>query len=294
MLQMPMVSDLRKIFSAPVFGAGLTWGQLLLTLALTIAILWLMRRLVRRLLERGLRSRGVHPASAQAAATLTYYVLVALGFLVVIQTTGVNLSSLAVIGGALGVGIGFGLQNVVGNFVSGVVLLLEQPVKVGDRVEIGGLVGTVRRIGARATTVVTNDDIAIIVPNIDFVTQQVTNWSFTGGNVRIVVPVGVSYRSEPRVVRDTLLEVARTHDGVADHPAPDVVFTAFGDSALLFELRVWTTTFISAPKILASSLNYAIWDALAAKNIEIPFPQRDLHVRSGSLLVETRPAGPAA
>ncbi len=294
MLQVPLVSDLKRIFSAPMFGSSVTWGQLILTLVLTVLILWLTRRLVRRYLERGLRARGIKPASAQAAATLTYYGLVALGILVALQTTGVDLSSLAVLGGALGVGIGFGLQNVVGNFVSGLVLLLEQPVKVGDRIEIGGLLGTVRRIGGRATTVVTNDDIAIIVPNNDFVTQRVTNWSFTGGSVRIVVPVGVSYQSDPRVVRDTLLEVARNHEGVADKPQPDVIFTEFGDSALLFELRIWTSAFISTPKLLASALNFAIWDALAAKGIEIPFPQRDLHVRSGSLVIETRPAAPEA
>ena len=294
MLQIPVLSKLDDLLTAPLFGTGITWGQLLVTLLLTVVILWLIRRLVRRYLERGLRARGIHPASAQAAATLTSYALVALGILVVLQTTGVNLSSLAVIGGALGVGIGFGLQNVVGNFVSGLVLLMERPVKVGDRIEISGLLGTVRRIGGRATTVVTNDDIAIIVPNNDFVTERVTNWSFTGGSVRIVVPVGVSYRSDPRVVRDTLLEVARSNEGVAAQPAPDVLFREFGDSALLFELRVWTSRFISTPKLLTSALNFEIWDALAAKSIEIPFPQRDLHVRSGSLLVETRAVPPEA
>jgi small-conductance mechanosensitive channel len=291
---MPLAAQLpepaRDLLATPVFGSAITWGQLLLTLVLVVAVLWLARQVLRRVLERALRARGVAPATASTASAITYYVMVVIGVAVVLQTTGLNLSSLAVVAGALGIGIGFGLQSVVGNFVSGLVILLERPVKVGDRVELDGLVGTVRRIGARATTVVTNDEIAIIVPNTDFVTQRVTNWSYTGETVRFLVPVGVSYRADPAAVREALLAAARGHDGVVDDPPPDVVFLGFGDSALLFELRVWTRRYIQVPKVFLSDLNYRVWDALRDAGIEIPFPQRDLHVRSGSLVVETRAA----
>jgi small-conductance mechanosensitive channel len=161
---------------------------------------------------------------------------------------------------------------------------------VGDRVEVGSLVGTVRKIGARATNIVTNDEIAIIVPNSDFTNQRITNWSYTGRRVRFVIPVGVSYKSNPDLVKQALLEAAAAAPDVDPATEADVVFLGFGDSALLFELRVWTATRIHTPKVFISDMNFAIWSALKRHGIEIPFRQRDLHVRSGSLAVETRPA----
>ncbi|MGE0440946.1 MAG: mechanosensitive ion channel family protein [Gemmatimonadales bacterium] len=288
LLQTP--APIERFANTPFFGAGVTWGQLLATIALTLLVLWVTRRVLRQLIERALEARGVSPATAHAASTVTYYILVALGMAVVLQSTGIDLSSLTVVAGALGIGIGFGLQTVVGNFVSGLVILLERPIKVGDRIEVGSLVGTVRRIGARATTIVTNDEVAIIVPNNDFVVQRVTNWSYTGSKVRFVVPVGVSYAADPEAVRAALVAAAATHAGVLVDPKPDVIFAGFGDSALLFELRVWTASHIHVPKIFVSELNSAIFAELRGRGIEIPFPQRDLHVRSGSLVVESRPA----
>lgn len=280
----------QALLDTPVFGSNITWGQLLVTVGLTILVLWIGGKFIRRLVIRGLQARGLEPATAHAAGTIAYYLLVVLGIAVVLQSTGVDLSSLAVVAGALSLGIGFGLQNVVGNFVSGLVLLIEQPIKVGDRVEVESLVGTVRKIGARATTIVTNDEIAIIVPNSDFTNNRVTNWSYTGRRVRFSIPVGVSYKSDPEVVRKALLEAAAQEAAVATDSRSDVVFIGFGDSALQFELRVWTSTHIHVPKVFISTMNFAIWEALARHGVEVPFPQRDLHVKSGSLLVETRPA----
>lgn len=191
--------------------------------------------------------------------------------------------------GALGVGLGFGLQNVASNFISGLIILFERPIKVGDRVEVGQVLGDVRRIGARATTIVTNDNIAIIVPNSDFITERVTNWSFGSRHVRIGISVGVSYTSDPVLVRRLLLEAAGRQPGVLDEPKADVMFSGFGESSLDFELRVWTLEFIQAPTVLRSQLNFVIWEAFKAAGIEIPFPQRDLHIRSGTLRVAREP-----
>ena len=153
--------------------------------------------------------------------------------------------------------------------------------------------GNVRQIAARATTVVTNDNIAIIVPNSDFITQRVTNWSYGTPVVRLRIPVGVSYASDPEVVRRILVEVAERHEGVLGEPKPDVMFAEFGESSLNFELRVWTRDFIQMPTVLRSQLNSAIWHEFKSAGIEIPFPQRDLHIRSGTLrLQDPAPASP--
>jgi small-conductance mechanosensitive channel len=159
-----------------------------------------------------------------------------------VETVGVNLSSLAVIAGALGVGIGFGLQNIVSNFVSGLIILAERPIQIGDRVDLGNnTVGKVERIGARATHVLTNDNILIIVPNSEFVSGRVINWTHVDPRVRFRIEMGVGYGSDPHVVEKLLLEVADGNPNVLKSPSPTVVFKAFGESALNFELRVWSS-----------------------------------------------------
>ncbi len=223
----------------------------------------------------------------EAIASIIRYLLLALGFIVVVQASGIDLSALTVLAGALGIGIGFGLQNVVNNFVSGLIILFERPIKVGDRIDVGGVAGNVVNISPRATTVVTNDNIAVIVPNSDFISSKVTNWSYTDRDVRLNFPVGVSYRSDPEVVRRVLEEVAAENPGVLKNPAPDVLLREFGDSSLNFNLRVWTREFSTKPGVLRSQIYYAAWKKLQAHNIEIPFPQRDLHIRSGSLEIKT-------
>ena len=183
--------------------------------------------------------------------------------------------------GAVGIGIGFGLQSIANNFISGLVILFERPVKVGDRIQVGGVTGDVVRIGARATTVKTNDNIDIIVPNSEFISSQVINWSHSDREVRLHVPVGVSYSSNPEEVQKILLDVAAVQPGVLKSPAPEVLFTEFGDSSLNFELLVWTSEFIAKPNFLHSELNFAIRAKFKECGVEIPFPQRDVHVRSG-------------
>jgi small-conductance mechanosensitive channel len=213
---------------------------------------------------------------------ITYLVFLG-GLFVGLQSLGVDLSSLVVFGGAVGVGVGLGLQNVVSNFVAGLVLLVEQPIRIGDRVETKGTLGDVIRIAARSTWIRTNDNVVIIVPNNDFINNSVTNWTANDPNVRIGLPVGVGYNSDPELVRRLLLEAAAAHPQVLQEPAPDVIFTDYGDSTLNFTLRVWTAERSHAPALLKSDLYFTLFKMFTEHGIELPFPQRDLHLRSSDI-----------
>ena len=218
---------------------------------------------------------------SQSIGTITQYLVVIIGAFVIIQNVGINLGSLNVLAGALGVGIGFGLQNVANNFISGLIILFERPIKVGDRIDVGNIAGDVVKISARSTMVNTNDNISVIVPNSEFINNRVINWSHNDRNVRFHVPVGVSYNEDPAQIKEILLDVARNHKDVLKRPAPDVLFVEYGDSSLNFDLLVWTSTYINKPIILKSQLYYEIFEKFKEHDIEIPFPQRDLHIKSG-------------
>ena len=276
--------------NTPLLGTPFTLTRIIIVLAALAALTWLTG-VVSRWILRTLRRRSVDEGVVDAFVHIGRYLFLAIGTLVILQSAGIDLSALTVLLGALGVGLGFGLQNVTSNFVSGLIILIERPIKIGDRVEVGDLTGTVRHVGARATTIVTNDEIAIIVPNSEFISSRVTNWSYTGRTVRFHVPVGVAYGSDVERVREVLLDVARRHRGVVSDPKPDVIFHGFGDSSLDFELRVWTMDYIHVPLIFRSELNFAVWHALKEAGVEIPFPQRDLHVRSGALTVRVEDRG---
>ena len=183
--------------------------------------------------------------------------------------------------GALGVGIGFGLQNIVNNFVSGFILIFEQPIKVGDTIEISslGLLGEVRRIGIRSSTIRTFDGADVVVPNANLIQSEVINWTLSDTKRRFDVSVGVKYGTDPQRVIDVLLEVAKKSPRILEHPAPAALFTGFGDSSLNFVLRSWSATFDESIR-LRSEVAVLVNDALKAEGIEIPFPQRDLHLRS--------------
>jgi small-conductance mechanosensitive channel len=217
------------------------------------------------------------------------YTIIVLGFYLTIQNAGIDLSSLAVVAGAVGVGLGFGLQNIISNFISGIIILAERPITIGDRVEVGGVAGQVSKISLRSTTVVTNDNISIIVPNSQFISETVINWSHGDPKVQFRLPVGVAYGSDTEKLTNTLLGVAKAHPMVLNDPAPSVYFIEFGDSSLNFELGVWTQEMVKSPRRFRSELNFSIDNKLREAGIEIPFPQRDLHVRSGSLVVQQAP-----
>lgn len=275
--------ELLSLFTRPLFQLGQTWISLatIVEFTLVTAIIVLLSRLVRRLLRTRVLARTKLDVGQQyAIARIVSYVVLVIGLVIGFETLGVNFNSLAVVAGALGVGIGFGMQNIVSNFVSGLILLAERPIQVGDRIDLGGgSVGKVQRIGARATHVLTNDNIVVIVPNSEFVTGRVVNWTHIDPRVRFRIPIGVAYDSDPRTVEKLLLEIAAANPHVLRDPPPTVVFKQFGESTLNFELRLWSTEMAHRPGALESEINFAIWDKFKQAGIELPFPQRDLHLK---------------
>lgn len=253
----------------------------LLKISVFLVALGLVSHFVMMLLQKRVLTHTPLAAGQQyAVSRVTSYLVFFLGLTVGLQSLGVNLNSLVVVGGALGIGVGLGLQAVVSNFVAGLILLIEQPIKLGDRIDVGETQGDVVRLSARSTWIRTNDNVIIIVPNSEFINDRVTNWTANDRKVRISVPVGVGYESDPKTVRDVLLRVAEGNADVLRNPAPDVMFKDFGDSTLDFELRVWTVQQVQTPGMLKSDLNFAIFEAFQKANIQLPFPQRDLHIRS--------------
>ncbi len=248
---------------------------------LTLVLVYLSRKIRGLLISRLLQKTRLDTGAQQAIGTITRYVILFVGFLVILQTVGIDLTTLNVLAGAVGIGIGFGLQNIANNFISGLIILLERPIKVGDRIEVEGINGKVMTIGARSTRVRTNDNIAIIVPNSKFISESVINWSFENGMVRFRIPVGVSYDSDVDLVTQLLLEVADENEDIIDEPQAVVRLVEFGDNSLNFELWVWSQAKLQRPGALKSNVNFAIWHKFREHNIEIPFPQRDLNIKAG-------------
>jgi small-conductance mechanosensitive channel len=214
-----------------------------------------------------------------AISKVVYYCLLVMVFAAAVTSAGVELNKFTVITGALGVGVGFGLQNIVSNFASGLILLFERPIRVEDTIEVNGLIGTVRRIGARSSTITTAQGAEVIVPNSNLLSNQVVNWTLSSPWRRVEIPVGVGYGCDPEAVLKLLVSVAAGHKEVMSEPAPAAYFLGFGDSALNFELRFWAAgqdTWFQ----LKSDVAILVAHALREAGIEIPFPQRDLHLRS--------------
>jgi small-conductance mechanosensitive channel len=200
---------------------------------------------------------------------------------------GFNLSSLAFLGGAIGLGIGFGLQNIFQNFISGIIILVEKTLKIGDFVDLqSGVRGTVTEIGMRYTRVTTNDAVDVLVPNSEFINGRVTNWTFNDRNRRVGVPFGVAYGSDKNQVREAGLAAAKRVEGliIDDQHSVSVILRGFGESSLDFELRAWAgPTLVTHPGRTTSQLLWALEEELTQRGIEIPNPQRDIHIRSGTL-----------
>jgi len=237
---------------------------------------FLARRLI---LDRALTRFIVEDGTRYNLHRLVHYSVMLIGSLVAFQFIGVDLSGLAVIFGLLSVGIGFGLQNVTSNFVSGLIILFEQPIRVGDRVTVNGVEGDVIEINMRSTLVRSLNNISIIVPNSDFVSTQVVNWTHRDPKVRLSVDVGVAYSSDLDTVLRVLREVGEQTPDVLQAPPVEVLHLGFGDSAWNMQLRVW----IADPKrspLVKSALHCAIVRRFREAGIEIPFPQQDLHVHS--------------
>ena len=255
----------------------------LLELPAVLAMVWfgiggLTHVLKAHILSATHMERGVQ----EAVALLTRYALVFLSAIVILQIWGIDASSLTFVASVLGVGIGFGLQHIANNFVSGLVVSLERPIQPGDFVKVGEWMGTVERVGPRNTEIRTIDNISILVPNSRFLETEVVNWTHGDPVCRLHVPVGVAYGSDIGRVRAALLEAARSHRDVMADPRPHVEFRGFGDSALNFELQVWTRDPRNQFR-LTSDLNFRIEANLRRYQIAVPFPQRDLHLRSPQL-----------
>ena len=263
--------------SLTIVPSRLLLGALAFTLLLAVAG-WFRTRLERRWLPQTRLDHGAR----EAIAAITGYSGVAIAALVGLGVAGFEFTNLAIVAGALSLGIGFGLQNVVNNFVSGLILLFERPIRTGDWISVGDTEGYVRKIRIRSTQIQTFDKADVIVPNSDLISGQVTNWMLGDPRGRVRVPVGVAYGSDTQLVKRLLLQVAREHpDVITDGtmPEPWVLFRAFGDSALEFELRAYIRN-IDRRLMVVSDLNFAIDAMFREHGIEIPFPQRDLHLRS--------------
>jgi len=280
------VEDLVYGAISSVFTTRFPIGELDVSIgdiALFLLMIWLsllLARFLRFALEEDVLARTRLPRGVPfAISTIASYTVVVIGVLVAAAAAGVDIGRFSLVAGALGVGIGIGLQNVVNNFVSGLILLFERPIQLGDTVEVGTVTGTVRRIGMRSSTVRTYDGAEVVVPNASFISNQFINWTLSDRNRRIRLPIGVAYGTDPERVIDLLVGAAKGIAAIREHPAPEAFFMGFGDSALNFELRVWASSFEEALGV-QSQLSVAVNAALREAGIESPFPQRDLHLRS--------------
>jgi small-conductance mechanosensitive channel len=269
-----------------LFSFGFMLGSRKITLGLiliAVAVLYgsfLLSWAVQTMLMKGvLASRELQVGVRISITRLIHYGFVFVGFLLALVALGVHLRDITIIAGALGVGIGFGLQAIVNNFVSGLILLFERPIKVGDYIQLGEQWAEIKKIGLRATVVETFDRSEVVVPNSDLVTNQVTNWTLSHRIARIVIPVGVEYGSDVPLVIETLMKCAMANSKIMRMPEPQVLFLNFGESSLDFELRVWISN-IDDRLVVKSELHQEIDRRFRQAGIVIAFPQRDLHLRS--------------
>ncbi len=267
-----------------ILEARMTHGALnvslgdLLVFALVVWFTFILSSAVRVLLEEDIFSRVHLPRGVPGAlSSVVHYLILLIGFFLGLAALGLDFTRITIIAGALGVGVGFGLQNIVNNFVSGLILLFERPIQIGDAVQLGTLTGEVKRIGIRSSTLRTWDGAEVIVPNASLVSDQVTNWTLSDRMRRFDLEVGVAYGTDPQRVVALLAEVARGTPGVLHEPPPVALFLGFGDSALNFQLRAWTAHFEEWMKT-RSDLGLAVHDALEKAGITVPFPQREVHV----------------
>ncbi|MEG4322668.1 MULTISPECIES: mechanosensitive ion channel domain-containing protein [unclassified Microcoleus] len=249
-----------------------------------MAVLVISRAFTDFLKERLLVRLGIDEGNREAIAVILRYLIVALGVVTAIQSIGFNLASLAVVAGGLGVGIGFGIQDLTTNFVSGLTLLLDRPVKVGDFVELEGLMGIVKKISIRSTIITTNDDSSVIVPNSTMISNKIVNWSYENPLLCLRLSIEVAENSDPLLVTETLLNIAYTEAGVLYEPNPKVLFVEFGDDSFKFELLVWTDK-PTEREVIKSSLNFAIEYNFRQQGIDFPFNDREIYLKNPEVLL---------
>lgn len=282
------VIDILDGISLPLGDSRLSLYLIIKGALLLIALLWLASTVTHLIQLRVRRSKNLTASAQTLIAQAVRLLLLFSAFMVAMSAIGIDLTALAVFSGAVGVGIGFGLQAIFSNLVAGIIILIERSIKVGDFVELeSGLTGEVREINIRSTRVTTNDNIDILVPNAEFINNRVTNWTLRDGHCRKRIPFGVAYGTDKEKVRDVVLEATRdiSHLLTGRHAKPPQVWLIeFGDSSLNFELVVWLSpASVKRPSAVLADFNWAIETALSSNGIEIPFPQRDLHIRSSDL-----------
>jgi small-conductance mechanosensitive channel len=255
---------------------GVIGGIATFFIAISVALL------ITRLLEGQLKAVSAINPSIRVLITKTVkIVLVSIALLVGLNTTGVDLTAFAVFGGALGVGLGFGLQKVVSNFISGIILLMDQSIKPGDVIEIEGTYGQINNLAARYTSVITRDGTEYLIPNEDMITRPVTNWSHSHNKVRRRIPLTISYDCDPRLAMKIMEEVAREHPRCLKSPAPVTRLIQFGDNGVDLELRLWINDPQNGVRNVSSDVMLSIWDRFKEVGIEFPYPQRVLHIKNG-------------
>ncbi|HWR95736.1 MAG TPA: mechanosensitive ion channel domain-containing protein [Arenimonas sp.] len=278
---LPLIAAMKSLTSFEIgYGSvSITLGGILLFFVTVYLSFWVAKTIRGVLSEDVLSNMDLPRGVANSVSTLSYYTLLLLGLVFALSAAGFQMSQLTLVLGALSVGIGFGLNTVINNFVSGLILMVERPVQPGDTIELSGTVGRVREIGMRATTLTTFEGADVIVPNGMLLSEKMINWTLSSDKRRIDIPVGVAYGSDPNKVLALLAQVADSAPGVSKNPAPTVLFTGFGPNALEFSVRAWTDNFDDSV-FVRSGMAVGIHDALLQAGIEIPFPQRDLHLKS--------------
>jgi small-conductance mechanosensitive channel len=276
-----ILSTILEWINHPLFNIGKNYISLksvFILLALFWGFIWLSKWL-ERFMHRTLLYKDIDPGIKGSLERFSGYFVLLIGSLISLGSIGININSLTTLGGYLLVGISFGLQNITQNFMSGIIMLLERPIKKGDIVQVGNTSGRVLDIKARSTLILTRDDVVIIVPNSSFITEPVVNDSFSGDKLRLHINVGVSYESNVDAVTRVLMEVAGKNEKVLKSPPPTVILQEFADSSLNFSLRIWTNE-LWFSELLLSDLRYEIIREFRKQDISIPFPQRDLHIKT--------------
>ncbi len=263
--------------------------KILKALTVIIVFMWLASGIADQFEKRMGKIKSMRASNRELVTKAVTLIIYFLATVIALDIMGIDLTALTVIGGAIGIGIGFGLQKITSNFISGIILLAEKSVEIDDLVELSdGTQGFVRHAGARYTLVETFDGKEVMVPNEDFITNKVINWTLTNTKGRVEIVVGVAYGSDLDKVKELLLEAATEHPRCSEEPKPQCFLDEFGDSSINFSLYFWVDDVTEGRREPKSDVQFAIWRKFQSAGVEIPFPQRDLHIKSGALPAEAK------
>lgn len=279
-----MLQDFGKFWRYPVIdlsdGGSIHVSQLILVV-IALLLGYLVSKVVERLISRRLAKTEMRPDAAHVIKRIIYYSLLILVLMTALSLLNIPLTAFAFVSGAIAIGVGFGAQNIINNFISGWILMLERPIRIGDFVEVDGAQGVVEQVGNRSTRIRRTDGVHLLVPNSQLLEQKVVNWTLVDLDIRNTLRVGVAYGSSPRQVADLIRQAITEHVGCKDEPAPIVVFEDFGDNALIFDAYFWAEVFSEKElRVIRSDIRFRISDLFAENDIVISYPQRDVHLDS--------------